>query len=108
MTEELALDQVTRYRGTVDRHRRPARARAGLVDGARKDLLAAAGFAQQQDRGLRGRDLRCLGECRLECPAAADDLSPLLQDVECVTQLVGLPLHSIRICIVVRSAEKTP
>jgi hypothetical protein len=48
MAEQLALDQVRRQRGAVDFHERGRGARTGVVAGARHQLLAGAGLAQNQ------------------------------------------------------------
>ena len=50
VAEELALDQLGGDRRAVDRHERALRARAGLVQRARHDLLAGARLALQQHR----------------------------------------------------------
>ena len=44
MAEELALEQFARDRRAVDADQRPVAAAAGLVDGARDQLLAGAGL----------------------------------------------------------------
>ena len=57
MPEELTLDQAGRQRGAVHPYQRTRPATAALVDGAAKQFLASAGFAQQQDRAIERRDL---------------------------------------------------
>ena len=55
VAEELALEQLARDRGAVDRDERARRARrARLVDGARDQLLAGAGLAGDE-HGRVGR-----------------------------------------------------
>ena len=57
VAEELAFHQLGGDRAAVDRHERPGRARALLVDRARDQFLADAGFAGDVDRRLAARDL---------------------------------------------------
>ena len=57
VAEEFALHQFGRNRAAVDRHERTAGARALLVDQARDELLADAGFAADVDRRLAAREL---------------------------------------------------
>ena len=45
VAEELALDELARHGGAVERHERSALDRAVLVDQARDDFLAGAGLA---------------------------------------------------------------
>jgi hypothetical protein len=54
--EELALDELLADRRAVHRDERTLGAGAAGVDGARDQLLAGAGFAENGDRGGRGRD----------------------------------------------------
>jgi hypothetical protein len=59
VAEELALEQGFGQAGAVHHHQRPGcGARAGLVHGARHQLLAGARFAQQQHAGVRRADPR--------------------------------------------------
>ena len=55
VSEQLALEQGFRDRSAIDRDERPVAPRAGLVDGARQQFLAAAALAQQQDGHVPGR-----------------------------------------------------
>ena len=57
MAEKLAFEQFLGERRTVDGDERSLRARAGMVDGLRKDLLAGSGFTREQHRGVRDGDL---------------------------------------------------
>ncbi len=57
VAEQLALEQVLRDRGAVDRDERLVGARGFAVDVARQHLLAGAALAGDQDRGVGGRDL---------------------------------------------------
>ena len=52
MTEELAFHQLGRNRSAIDRHKRRGRTRAELVDQARDQFLADAGFTGNVNRGL--------------------------------------------------------
>ena len=57
MAEQLAVDDVGRDRLAVDLDQRPAGAQAGVMDGAGEGFLAAAGFADDQDRQAVARRL---------------------------------------------------
>ncbi len=57
VTEQLGLEQVGGNRAAVDRDERAVAARAELMNGARGDFLAGAGFAEQQNGGVVRRDL---------------------------------------------------
>ena len=58
MAEQLGLDQLRGHRRAVQRNERSVAARAALVQGARDQLLARAGFAQNADaRFARGHAL---------------------------------------------------
>ncbi|MNP14098.1 hypothetical protein D3C76_1064090 [compost metagenome] len=52
IAEQLGLDQTFRDGGAVDRNKGFVGTRAGLVQGARHDLLAGAGLTQQQHRQI--------------------------------------------------------
>jgi hypothetical protein len=58
VAEELAFHQFGRDRAAVDRNEGATRARALLVDRARGEFLADAGFAGDVDRRLAAGDLR--------------------------------------------------
>ncbi len=62
MAEQFAFHQALRQRGAVDRHERPLGAPAQGVDMARDQLLARAGVADDERRGLAGRDLADTGQ----------------------------------------------
>ncbi len=55
VAEELALEQFARDRRAVDADQRPVAPLARLVDGARDQLLAGAGFAGDHHRGVGRR-----------------------------------------------------
>ena len=55
VAEEFAFDQLGGHRRAVQGDERPAFARAALVQRARDQLLAGAGFAQDADARLAGR-----------------------------------------------------
>ena len=55
VAEELALEQFARDRRAVDPDQRPVAAAARLVDGARDQFLAGAGFAGDQHAGVGRR-----------------------------------------------------
>ena len=58
MAEQLALEQRLGQRGAVDRDEGGRGPRAVAMDRVRRELLARAALAQDQDRRLRGRDPR--------------------------------------------------
>ena len=55
MSEKFALEQFARYRRAIDPDQRAMAALAGLVDGARDQFLAGAGFAGDQHAGVGRR-----------------------------------------------------
>ena len=55
VTEELVFEQVLGNRAAVDRHERPGLAWTAVVHGVRKELLAGARLAKNQDRRLGRR-----------------------------------------------------
>jgi hypothetical protein len=58
VAEQLRVDQVLGDRGAVDRHERPVRARRRVVHRPRRELLAGARLALDQDGRLgRSREL---------------------------------------------------
>ena len=52
VAEQFAFEQLLRYGGGVDGHKRSACAGRMLVQGARHQLLTGAGFASHQDRDM--------------------------------------------------------
>ena len=56
VAEQLGLDQVRRHRGAVEDDEGPLGARRRLVDGARDDVLAAAGLAADEHGQIGRRD----------------------------------------------------
>jgi len=54
MTEQLRFEQRFGDGGAVDGHERLVRRRAGVVNSARKQLFARAGFSDQQHGGPAG------------------------------------------------------
>ena len=57
VAEQFALEQLGGYGTAVDRHEWACSARRSLVDGARNDFLAGAGFAQNQYVAVEFGDL---------------------------------------------------
>jgi hypothetical protein len=57
VAEQLGLDQLLGDGGAVDLHQRPVAAGRGAMDGARRQLLAGAALAGDQDRGVGRRRL---------------------------------------------------
>ncbi len=76
MAEQLALEQVARHRGAVERDERLLRARREVVDGAGEDFLAGAAFAGDQDRDVGSRDLAC-GRHHVAHPSGNDRVAIL-------------------------------
>ena len=70
--EQLRFQQVVRQRRAVQLEQRPAGARRVVVDGAGDQLLAGAGFAPHQHRGVPLRHLPHLLEHPLHRLAVAD------------------------------------
>jgi len=56
VAEQLRFDQLARHSCAIERHERPGTARAFLVNGARDELLARAGFALDRYARFTGRD----------------------------------------------------
>ena len=52
VAEELALDQIARYRRTIHRHERCVWIRPSLVNGGRREVLASATLADNEDRAM--------------------------------------------------------
>src|SRR5256885_15304182 len=76
MTEQLALEQWGGEGGTVDFDERCRGARAAVMQGAREQLLAGAGFAGDQDRGVAVRhDAGCTFQSGPEGLALAHDIA---------------------------------
>ena len=73
VAEELAFDQLRRHRGAIQGDERSGFARAALVQGARDQLLAGAGIAQDADAGFAGRDAVHLRHHALHALAGVDD-----------------------------------
>jgi len=57
VAEQLAFDQRGGQRRAVDANELVSPATAAVVYGAREELLTGAGFAEQQHRGIKRRDL---------------------------------------------------
>ncbi len=71
--EQLALDQRRGDRRAVDAHHLARAPHAHLVQMRREQLLADAGFAQEQHGRIRGRDEVELFDHLAQRPALADD-----------------------------------
>ena len=73
VSEELALEQAGRDRGAVQLDERPRSAAAQVVNRARDELFAGAGFALDEHGRVGGRDDLDLLEHVLQRRAVADD-----------------------------------
>jgi len=73
VAEQLAFDQAARQRGAVDAHQTVMPAPAGVVDGLSEQLLAGAGLAEQQHRGVEGCHPLDPGTRLLQRHAVAND-----------------------------------
>ena len=71
VAEQLAFEQRLGQRRAGDRHERLLRAVAGIVDGARDQLLAGAAFALNQHRAAQAghllRQLQNVAACARSC-----------------------------------------
>ncbi len=94
VTEELGLEEMLGQRRAVDRHERLARARAVGVDGARDQLLARAGLAEDQDVRLRPRRLLHQLEHLRHGGAAAHDVLEAQGLLELLAQVSVLDLEA--------------
>jgi hypothetical protein len=75
MAEKLALEKFRRDRPAVDTDERLLAPRAALVNGRGDELLASAGFSQDQHGGIGRRDHLDLFEDAAQGGTAADDLA---------------------------------
>jgi len=73
MAEKFRFEKPAGNRGAVYFDKRSLAARAEIVNGARDELFARAGFAGDEDRSTGGRDEFHLGEGALERGAVTDD-----------------------------------
>jgi hypothetical protein len=74
VAEQFAFDQLGGHGGAVQGDERPAFARAALMQGARDQLLAGAGFAQDADARFAGRHAVHLRHDALHALAGVHDL----------------------------------
>ena len=73
VSEQLGLEQRVGNRRTIERYERRASARAVLVQGARKQFLTGAGFAQDEHRQVTFDGGLELGEGSTQGSTLADD-----------------------------------
>jgi hypothetical protein len=62
MAKKLALEQIERDSSAIQFYERASAPHAKIVNRARDQLLAGAGFALDKNRGIRRRDLLDLFE----------------------------------------------
>src|SRR5581483_9001629 len=74
VAEQLGFDQLGGHGGAVDGHERAVPARALVVNGARDELLARAGLAENADARLARADPIDLRHHALHGAARPDDL----------------------------------
>ena len=89
VAEELRLEQLLGKRGAVQRHERPATSRGCAMDVAGYDLLPRSGFASDENRRVRLRDLRRLLQHVAPFRGLADDA-----DLGLRFELLGEHLHT--------------
>ncbi len=81
VAEEFRLEQVLGHRAAVDRDERSVLPRARAMDRARKQFLAGAALARDQNTRIGHRDHLCLRHRFLEFLVAGDDFGrPVLID----------------------------
>ena len=99
MAEQLAFDQRLGQCAAVDRDERLLAAEALLMHGAGDQLLAGAGFAQDQHRRVRRRDLVDQPLDLLHSAAVADQLGLSFDPLELMPSAPGL-------CSAIRAARR--
>ena len=107
VAEELALEQLARDGRAIDADQRPAAALAGVVDGARDQLLAGAGFAGDQHGGVGRRHQLDLAQDLLDRGAAPDDAVVIALDADFLLQVGVLELQPLAqtVDLLVRGAQ---
>ena len=90
VAEELALDQGRRQGGAIDLDQRTLAAAAQPVERPGDELLTGAGLAQDQHRGVGGRDLLDLVEHLAHRFAGTDDLLEVTLDLLLQIDVLGL------------------
>ena len=93
--EQLALHEPGRQRGAVDLDHQVAPARAEPVDGLGDELLAGAGLAAHEHRGVRGRDLLHQAQDLLDGGALPGDLAVRVDDLDLGLEVVALGLEPV-------------
>jgi len=87
MAEELAFDQTRADGGAIHLHQRPALARAVIVDGASKKLLAGTGVSDDQHGRIRGSDLVYLPQHLEQRRAVAEDFAEVVFTADFLPQV---------------------
>ena len=93
--EQLALHEPGRQRGAVDLDHQAAPARAEPVDGLGDELLAGAGLAANEHRGVRGRDLLHQAQDLLDGGALPGDLAVRVDHPDLGLEVVALRLEPV-------------
>jgi len=78
VAEEFAFDKTGGQRGAVDLDQGPITARAAGMYRTRDQLLAGSSLAQDQDRGIGGRNQPDLVQHRVQRGAVSNDLSKIV------------------------------
>ncbi len=87
VAEQLAFEQAGGDGGAVELDEGALAAAAQVVNGAGDQLLAGAGFAQDQDRGIGGRHGGYLIQHFAETRIVADDLAEILLGADFIFQV---------------------
>jgi hypothetical protein len=97
MPEQLAGDHARRQGGAVDGHQQTIAARAELMNGARDQFLAGAGFAEDQDGAVGAGDLLNREPNRLHRLALASQQAQIALRSRLVAQVRGFVAESLQL-----------
>ena len=90
VAEKFALDQCRRNRRAIHLDERPVVAPASAMNRSRDHFFSRAGFAENQDRRIGGRDLLHLAQDFEPRGALADDAVGTHQQLNFFAQIFGL------------------